>query len=177
MDYRILGSVIGAVLFVVAVHIASQFVYATPAPSKAAYVVPGVAAPAAAAAAPAPAAAETAPDFASVLPMADAMAGEAIAERCGACHDWSKGGPNKIGPNLYGVVGRAKASHPGFDYSAVMKAKGGNWTYADLFNFLRQPAAFTPGTKMSFAGLPRAQERLNVIAFLRKQADAPAPLP
>jgi cytochrome c len=70
-----------------------------------------------------------------------------------------------------------KASHPGFDYSAAMKAKGGNWTYAELFAFLRQPAAFVPGTKMSFAGLPRAQERLNVIAFLRMQADAPAPLP
>jgi cytochrome c len=178
MDYRILGSAIAAILFVVAVHIASQFIYATPAPSKAAYVVPGVAAPAeAATAAPAPAAAEAVPDFAKVLPVADAMAGEAIAERCGACHDWTKGGPNKIGPNLYGVVGRPKASHPGFDYSAVMKGKGGNWTDADLFNFLRQPAAFAPGTKMSFAGLPRVQERLNVIAFLRKQADSPAPLP
>jgi cytochrome c len=177
MDYRILGSVLGAVLFVMAVHIASQFIYAAPAPTKAAYVVPGVAAPAAATAAPAPAAAaEAVPDFATVLPMADAMAGEAIAERCGACHDWTKGGPNKIGPNLYGVVTRAKASHPGFDYSAAMKAKGGNWTYADLFEFLRQPAAYVPGTKMSFAGLPRAQERLNVIAFLRMQADAPAPL-
>jgi cytochrome c len=177
MDYRILGSVLGAILFVVAVHIASQFIYAAPAPSKAAYVVPGVPAPAqAAAAAPAPAA-EAVPDFATVLPMADAMAGEAIAERCGACHDWSKGGPNKIGPNLYGVVGGPKASHPGFDYSAAMKAKGGNWSYAELFNFLRQPAAFAPGTKMSFAGLPRAQERLNVIAFLRMQADTPAPLP
>jgi cytochrome c len=175
MDYRILGSALGAVLFVVAAHISSQFIYAAPAPSKASYVVPGLPAQAEAAAA-APTAAETAPDFATVLPMADAMAGEAIAERCGACHDWSKGGPNKIGPSLYGVVGRPKASHPGFDYSAAMKGKGGNWTYADLFNFLRQPAAFAPGTKMSFAGLPRAQERLNVIAFLRMQADTPAPL-
>ena len=89
MDYKIVGSVIGAVLFVVAAHIASQFIYAAPAPSKAAYVVPGVPAKAeAATAAPAPAVAETVPDFATVLPMADAMAGEAIAERCGACHDW-----------------------------------------------------------------------------------------
>jgi cytochrome c len=180
MDYRILGSVIGAALFVVVVHIASQSIYFAPPPAKAAYVVPGVAAKTEAqpgTAAPPPAAAEPAPDFAAVLPKADAMAGAEIAERCGACHDWSKGGPNKIGPNLYGVIGRPKASHPGFDYSAAMKAKGGNWTYADVFNFLRQPAAFVPGTKMSFAGLPRAQERLNVMAFLRMQADAPAPLP
>ncbi|HXJ00049.1 MAG TPA: c-type cytochrome, partial [Micropepsaceae bacterium] len=154
MDYRILGSVLGAVLFVVAVHIVSQAVYYAPPPAKPAYVVPGVQAKAEA---PAPAAApvaEPAPDFANVIPMADVMAGESVAERCGACHDWSKGGPNKIGPNLYGVISRAKASHPGFDYSPAMKEKGGNWTYADLFTFLRQPAAFVPGTKMGFAGLP-----------------------
>jgi cytochrome c len=82
-----------------------------------------------------------------------------------------------IGPNLFGVVGRPKASHPGFDYSAAMKAKGGDWSYPDLFNFLRQPAVFVPGTKMSFAGLPKPQDRLNVMAFLRMQADTPAPLP
>jgi cytochrome c len=178
MDYRIVGSVLGAILFVVAVHIVSQGIYYAPPPAKPAYVVPGVEAKAEgpAVAAPAPAA-EALPDFATAIPMADAMAGAMVAERCAACHDWTKGGPNKIGPNLYGVAGRAKASHPGFDYSAVLKEKGGNWSYADLFNFLRQPAAYAPGTKMSFAGLPRAQDRLNVMAFLRMQADAPAPLP
>jgi len=98
-----------------------------------------------------------------------------IPTQCAVCHDWTKGGPNKIGPNLYGVVGRPRASQPGFDYSPAMKAKSGVWTYADLYMFLQQPALFVPGTKMTFAGLPRAQERLNVIAFLRMQADAPAP--
>ena len=72
---------------------------------------------------------------------------------------------------------RPKATQPGFDYSAAIKAKGGDWSYADLYTFLRQPAAFAPGTKMSFAGLPRTQDRMNVIAFLRMQADSPAPLP
>lgn len=176
MDYRIMGSVLGAVLFVVAVHIVSQSIYYAPPPAKPGYVVPGVAAKVEAPAPTAAPAAEPMPDFAAVLPMADVMAGESVAERCGACHDWSKGGPNKIGPNLYGVIGRPKASHPGFDYSPAMKEKGGNWSYADLFTFLRQPAAFVPGTKMTFAGLPRVQDRLNVIAFLRMQADSPAPL-
>jgi cytochrome c len=82
-----------------------------------------------------------------------------------------------IGPNLYGVVGRPKGSMEGFDYSPAMKEKGGNWTYADLYQFLQQPMVFVPGTKMGFAGLPRSQDRLNVIAFLRMQADTPAPLP
>jgi len=105
------------------------------------------------------------------------MNGAMIAERCAACHDWTRGGPNKIGPNLYGVVGRPRASHPGFDYSPAMKAKTGNWSYADLFQFLKQPQVFIPGTKMTFGGLPRPQDRLDVIAFLRMQADAPSPLP
>jgi cytochrome c len=117
------------------------------------------------------------PDFASAIPKANAMNGAMIAERCAACHDWTKGGPNKIGPNLYGVVGRPRASHPGFDYSPAMKAKGGDWSYADLFQFLKQPQVFVPGTKMTFGGLPRPQDRLDVIAFLRMQADTPAPLP
>jgi cytochrome c len=173
---KIIGSVLGTVLFVVAAHIASQAVYYAPPPAKPAYNVPGVEAKTEAPAAAAPAA-EAAPDFGTVLPMADAMAGASIAERCAACHDWAKDGPNKIGPNLFGVVGRPKASHPGFDYSAAMKAKGGDWSYPDLFNFLRQPAVFVPGTKMSFAGLPKPQDRLNVMAFLRMQADTPAPLP
>ena len=173
---KIIGSVLGTVLFIVAVHIASQFVYYAPSPAKAAYIVPGVQVASVTPAAPAQAA-EPMPDFATAIPMADAMQGAMIAERCGACHDWTKGGPNKIGPNLYGVVGRPRASHPGFEYSAAMKAKGGTWTYPDLFTFLRQPALFVSGTKMSFAGLPNPKDRLDVIAFLRMQADTPSPLP
>src|SRR5436190_1745556 len=102
MDYgRILGSLCAVVLFVVAVHIASQAIYYAPPPAKPAYAVPGVQAKAEApAAAPAAPAAEAPPDFATAIPAADVMAGESIAERCAACHDWTKGGPNKVGPNL-----------------------------------------------------------------------------
>ena len=174
---KIIGSVLGAVLFIVAVSLASQAIYYAPPPAKPAYVVPGVTASTTPAeAAPTPVAAEQAPDFATAIPMANAANGGMIADRCAACHDWTKGGPNKIGPNLYGVVGRSRASHPGFDYSSAMKAKTGNWTYADLFTFLKQPQVFVPGTKMSFGGLPKVQDRMDVIAFLRMQADMPAPL-
>ena len=174
---KIIGAALATVLFVMVVHISSQAVYYTPPPAKPGYVVPGVAAKAEAPTPAAPAAAEPLPDFATVIPTADVMEGAMIAERCAVCHDWTKGGPNKIGPNLYGVIGRPRASQPGFEYSPAMKAKGGTWTYADLFQFLRQPASFVPGTKMTFAGLPKAQDRLNVMAFLRMQADMPAPLP
>jgi cytochrome c len=74
------------------------------------------------------------------------------------------------------VVGRPRGSHPGYMYSAAMKAKPGAWSYDDLFQFLRQPQVFIPGTKMTFGGFPRPQDRLDVIAWLRMQADSPAPL-
>jgi cytochrome c len=173
---KIFGGVVATALFIQVARLGAEYIYETPEPEKAAYTVPGVEAKTETPAAEAPGA-EALPDFAAAIPAADAMAGATIAERCAACHDWTKGGPNKIGPNLYGVVGRARASHEGFSYSPALQAKMGDWTYGDLFMFLAQPAVFVPGTKMTFAGLPRAQDRLNLIAFLREQADMPAPLP
>ena len=117
------------------------------------------------------------PDFAKTIPAADIKAGETIGQRCLACHDWTKGGPNKIGPNLWGVVGRHMAAAPGFTYSPIMQSQTRSWTYQTLFEFLARPAIVVPGTKMTFAGLPDAQDRMNVIAFLRTQADTPFPLP
>ena len=174
---KVIGGVLGTVLFVLIVHVGSQALYYSPPPAKPGFVIPVAEASTPPAAEKAVPKAEALPDFAVAIPPADAMAGAAIAERCAVCHDWTKGGPNKIGPNLYGVVGRPRASQPGFDYSPAMKAKGGVWTYDDLYMFLQQPAVFVAGTKMAFAGLPRAQDRLNVIAFLRMQADTPTPLP
>jgi cytochrome c len=171
---KIFGSVVATALFVVAVNIIAEEIYAPDAPEQPGYAVPGVAEASKEGAAPAEAPpAEALPDFAAMIPAADVMAGQEIAERCVACHDWTKDGPNKIGPNLYGVVGRAKASHPGYEYSAALKEKGGEWSYPDLYNFLRQPPVYVPGTKMSFAGIPREADRLNLMAFLRAQADSP----
>lgn len=127
--------------------------------------------------APAAPAVDELPDFAKAIPAASVSAGQEIAQRCQQCHDLSKGGPNKIGPNLWGIIGRRRASHPGFDYSSAMTAKGGAWTYDEIFRFLHAPASYIPGTKMTFAGLPRAQDRVNLIAYMRTWADSPPALP
>ncbi len=94
-----------------------------------------------------------------------------------ACHSFEKGGPNKVGPDLYGVVERPKGSHEGFNYSAAMKAKGGNWTYEDLDHFIHGPKAFVQGTIMAFAGVPSGAERADILAYLRTLSDKPVDFP
>lgn len=172
---KVAGGVLGTVLFVMVVRVATEAVFHVEPPAKMAYVVEGVQQ------APKPEApkpkAEPLPEFAKAIPMADAQKGMTIAMKCGVCHDWTKGGPNKVGPNLYGIIGRERASHPGFDYSAAMKNKPGNWTYAALFTYLKSPAMFVPGNKMAFPGLPSAQDRLDLLAYMRTWADSPPPLP
>jgi cytochrome c len=117
------------------------------------------------------------PDWGTVLPAADVAAGQTVAVKCQQCHDLTKGGPNKIGPELFGVVDRPRASNPTFAYSSAMKSKPGNWTYDELFKFIKAPGVDIPGTKMSFAGLRSEKDRINLIAYLRSNADAPAAIP
>lgn len=112
-----------------------------------------------------------------LLAAANAQKGADIFKKCTSCHTAEKGGPNKIGPDLYNVVGAEKGKHPGYTYSSAMEKKGGSWTYEELNHLLYNPRQFIPGTKMSFPGLKNDQERADVIAYLRQQSDAPLPLP
>jgi cytochrome c len=112
-----------------------------------------------------------------LLQTASVEKGAAAAKKCAACHTFEKGGPNRVGPNLFGIVERDRGSAPGFNYSAGMKAKGGKWTYDDLNKFIANPKGFIAGTAMGFAGIPKDSERADVIGYLRSLADSPAPLP
>ena len=123
------------------------------------------------------------PDWGTVLKTADPAAGEAVFAKCKSCHNADNGGANGTGPNLWGVVGRAPGSHPGFAYSDGMKAFGAKqpiWDYQHIYEFLKGPQAYIQGTKMSFVGLKAPADRINVIAYLHGQGSTlpiPAPNP
>jgi cytochrome c len=173
---KVLGAVLGTIMFVLVVRIATEAIFEPEQPAKPGYVVEGVQEASSSTTSAAPAE-ETLPDFGTVLPKADAAAGKEISTRCEQCHDLSKGGPNKIGPNLWGVVGRPRATHPGFSYSSAMSADHKPWNFASLFRFLRLPQAYVPGTKMTFAGLRSPTDRINLLAYLRTQSDSPLAIP
>jgi cytochrome c len=112
-----------------------------------------------------------------LLTKANVEAGKDIARQCLQCHSFEKGGAKKIGPNLWNIIGAKKAHEADFAYSKALQDKGGTWTYADLNHFLAKPREFLSGTKMTFAGLKKVQQRADVIAYLRTLSDKPQALP
>lgn len=122
---------------------------------------------------------EAGPDLGTLLAAADPAAGEKVYAKCVACHTINQGGANGIGPNLYGVLGTPVGAHaPGYAYSSALSGHGGAWTYENMDDWLANPRAFASGTKMSFAGLSRPEDRANVIAYLKANGggpDYPAP--
>jgi len=120
--------------------------------------------------------AEEGPSLGTLLAAGDAEAGKKVAKKCTACHSFDKGGKAKIGPNLYNVPGKDIASG-GFKFSSALAGIEGNWSYENLDAFLASPKTFAKGTKMSFAGLKKATDRANIIAYLRQSADSPPALP
>ncbi len=112
-----------------------------------------------------------------LLATASVEAGKKTARICTACHGFKKGGAKKIGPPLWNIVNAKRARSAGFRYSSGLAKAGGEWGYAELNDFIANPKKSIPGTKMIFAGVKKASDRANIIAFLRSLSDNPAPLP
>jgi cytochrome c len=171
---KIVGAILATFLVMVVLNITAEAVFTAPPPAKPGYEVK-IPEKTTTPAAGQPAAPEE--PIEKLLASASVERGQMTAKQCATCHTFDKGGPNAVGPNLYGVVGRPRASEPGYNYSAAMKAKGGDWSIDELNKFLSNPQGYIPGINMRFAGLPRGNQRADVIDYLNSLSDNPKPLP
>jgi cytochrome c len=167
-------AVLGTLLATMALGIFSSAIFAPHKAIKAGYALPAAEEGAPAAAPPAAAPDDPLP---GLLAKADAKKGESDTKPCQACHSFDKGGPAKVGPPLYGVVGRPVASIAGFAYSDVLKGMGGDWTYDRIFTFIKSPKTMEPGTKMTFPGESEEHKRADILADLQTLSDSPVPFP
>ena len=116
-------------------------------------------------------------DISALLALGDISHGEKVFKKCSACHLVNKGGENKIGPALYGVIGRKVASKQDYKYSKAMAAYDKDWTFEEMNGYLKKPQSYIKGTKMAFAGLRKERDRASVILYLNQNSDNPLPLP
>lgn len=170
---KILGALLGTCLVLVAVHIAAGAIFTQEAPAKPGYEI---------------AVQEQTPEggaaakpkeepIENLLASASPERGAQVAKQCQACHNFQEGQGKKVGPDLYGVVGRKIASVQDFNYSSALKSKTGEWNFDLLNTWLAKPSAFAPGTAMTFAGLSNEKQRADVIAYLNSLSANPKPLP
>ena len=170
---KVLGAILGTCLVLLVTSFAAGAIFAPPKLEK-----PGfeIAVKEEAAGGEKVAAAPSEP-IEKLLQTASVQKGEQSAKKCAACHDFTKGGPNKVGPNLFGIVGDKKGEGRGFNFSAAMKAKGGTWSIDDLNQFINNPKGYVPGTAMGFAGIQKDSERADLLVYLNSLSDSPQPLP
>ena len=170
---KILGAVLGTCLILLAVHIASGAIFSPPVPAKPGYEVAVQETQPAGQSAAKPAQ----QPIEALLATASVEHGAQVAKQCTICHNLQEGQGPKVGPDLYGVVGRPLASVASFKYSAALKAKGGTWTFDALNKWLTDPRADVPGTAMTFAGIANEKQRADLIAYLNTLSPHPLPLP
>jgi cytochrome c len=172
---KIAGAALSALLVIFGSKTVLDIVYKEHKPEKAGWALPITEGPATSGGA-----AQVAFDPANVVQLlakANADAGQDTFKRCLQCHTPDKGGRNLVGPNLWGVVGRKVAQVAGFPYSDAMKTHGGDWSWQELAKYLHDPKTAVPGNKMAFPGVKDDAELADLLLYVRKLADNPAPLP
>jgi cytochrome c len=169
---KIMGAILGTCLGLLSLNIAANAIFHPVKPAKPGYEIVVPEKPAGGDQKGAPA--QQDPPVEQLLASADLARGETSHNKCISCHTFDKDGRNLVGPNLYGVIGREKGSVQGFNYSGAFKkfAKGA-WTTQELSDFIKNPKLMVPGTSMTYAGIPRASERADLILFLNSKSDKP----
>jgi cytochrome c len=167
---KIMGAVLGTCLGLLSLNIAANAIFSPARPAKPGYEIE---VPEKGKGDQKGAPAQQDQPLEQLLASADAGRGQKSANKCAACHTFDKGGRNLVGPHLYGIIGREKASVQGFNYSAAFRKLKGAWTPEEIYEYIKNPKAMVPGTNMTFAGIPRASERADLIAFLNSKSDNP----
>ncbi len=174
---KIAGAVLFSVLLIFVIHQFTGILVVPTALDKIAFPVPEIEEAIAETTEPTETTREPATSLGALLAAADAEKGRKIAKRCGACHGFDEGGGKKIGPNLWGILANQRAKIAGFSYSSAMAGMGGAWGYDELDGFLTNPKEYLPGTKMAFAGIKKADDRADLILYLRTLGDEGLALP
>jgi len=173
---KIIVSIVFAIILVVGINKITDVIFYVEKPEKSAYQVEGITTVASTTSAETSSVSSDSGDIMALFASATAAEGAKVFKKCAACHSIAENGANKIGPALWGVLGRTSGSLPDYKYSKAMSAYGKNWSFEEMNGFLIKPKEWIKGTKMSFAGLKNAKERAAVILYMNENTNNPLPL-
>ena len=172
---KIVASIILAVILVLGINKISDVIFYVEKPEKSAYQVANVST-STTVEVTSESQSTGSGDIMVLLTSVSASEGEKIFKKCAACHSIAKGGANKIGPALWGVLGRKAGSVSDYKYSKAMASYGKSWSFEEMSGFLLKPKEWIKGTKMSFMGLKKAKDRAAVILYMNQNTDNPLPI-
>ena len=173
---KIIVSIVLAVILVLGINKVTDVIFYVEKPEKSAYQVASVTTVASTTSAETSSTNSEEGNIMALFASTSAAEGAKIFKKCTACHSVKEGGANKIGPALWGVLGRTAGSFPDYKYSKAMAAHGKNWSFEEMNGFLIKPKDWIKGTKMSFAGLKNAKDRAAVILYMNENTNSPLPL-
>ena len=173
---KIIVSIVFAIILVMGINKVTDVIFSVEKPEKSAYQVASVTTVTSTTSDEVSPSNSESGNIMALFASTNAAGGAKIFKKCAACHSITEGGANKIGPALWGVLGRPAGSVPGYKYSKAMTAHGKNWSFEEMNGFLTKPKDWIKGTKMSFAGLKNIKERAAVILYMNKNTDNPLPL-
>ena len=173
---KIIVSIVFAVILILGINKVANVIFYVEKPEKSAYQVASVTTVASNTSTETASTSSEAGNIMALFASTSATDGAKVFKKCAACHSIAEGGANKIGPALWGVLGRTAGSVPGYKYSKAMAAYGKNWSFEEMNGFLIKPKDWIKGTKMSFAGLKNAKERAAVILYMNENTNSPLPI-
>jgi len=173
---KIIVSIVLAIILILVINKITDVIFYVEKPEKSAYQVASITTDASTTSVETSSSSSKSGDIMALFASTSAAEGAKVFKKCAACHSITEGGANKIGPALWGVLGRSAGSIPDYKYSKAMVAHGKNWSFEEMNGFLIKPKDWIKGTKMSFAGLKNAKERAAVILYMNENTNSPLPL-